>query len=151
MSLTAILGVGQVLLDKFIEDPGKKREAELELLRMHQAGEFKLLDTETSLSLAQIEVNKQEAAQAHIFNSGWRPAAGWVCVFGLAYEVVLRTLLPWVLTVCGAENVPPLPTLDSVLSELLFGMLGLGGIRSADRWRRLKSLEQLASRSEKGK
>ncbi|SFY33698.1 Holin of 3TMs, for gene-transfer release, partial [Azotobacter vinelandii] len=68
------------------------------------------------------------------------PLAGYVCVGGLAYEFLLRPLLPWVLTVSGVQSVPPLPSLDDVLFELLFGMLGLGALRTADRWKRVSAI-----------
>ncbi|MNR66826.1 hypothetical protein D3C85_1905280 [compost metagenome] len=58
---------------------------------------------------------------------------------GMMYEFLLRPLLPWVLTVSGVEA-PPLPSLDGVLFELVFGMLGLGTLRSADRWKRVNAM-----------
>ncbi|GAB3463780.1 hypothetical protein [Azotobacter salinestris] len=58
----------------------------------------------------------------------------------LAYEFLVRPLLPWLLTVAGAADVPPLPSLDEVLFELIFGMLGLGTMRSVDRWKRVSMI-----------
>jgi len=60
----------------------------------------------------------------------------------LAYEFLVRPLLPWLLTVAGAADVPPLPSLDAVLFELVFGMLGLGTLRTADRWKRVSAIVQ---------
>jgi hypothetical protein len=40
--------------------------------------EAKLLEIENQGLMAQIEVNKIEAANASTFVSGWRPGAGWV-------------------------------------------------------------------------
>ncbi|WP_349617629.1 hypothetical protein [Azotobacter salinestris] len=51
--------------------------------------------------------------------------AGYVCVVGLAYELLVR---------------PPLPSLDEVLFELVCGMLGLGTLRTADRWKRVSAI-----------
>ncbi|MFD1691538.1 hypothetical protein ACFSHR_08295 [Azotobacter chroococcum] len=61
---------------------------------------------------------------------------------GLAYEFLVRPLLPWLLTVAGVADVPPLPSLDAVLFELVFGMLGLGlgALRTADRWKRVSAV-----------
>lgn len=141
-ALPAVLEIGGRLLDKIIPDPAEKAKAQLELLRLQQEGAFKELDAQLQISLAQTRINEIEAAQSNPFNSGWRPAAGWACVAGLGYEFLLRPVLPWVLTVAGVDAVPPLPSLDGVLFELLFGMLGLGTLRTADKWKRLSTMSK---------
>ena len=140
LALPAILEIGGRLLDKVIPDPEQRARAQLELMRLQQEGAFKEMDADLQLSLAQTKINEIEAAQGNIFNSGWRPGAGWVCVVGLAYEFLIRTMLPWLLTVAGVQGVPPLPSLDGVLMELLFGMLGLGTLRTFDKAKRLGSM-----------
>jgi len=124
------------LLDKLIPDPEARAKAQLDLLRLQQEGAFKELDVQLQVNLAQAEINKVEAASQNGFQAGWRPLAGYACVCGLGYEFLLRPLLPWCLIVSGVEA-PPLPSLDGVLFELMFGMLGLGTLRSADRWKRV--------------
>jgi hypothetical protein len=42
--------------------------------------------------------------------------------------------------VAGAVDVPPQPSLDEVLFELVFGLLGLGTLRTADRWKRMNTI-----------
>lgn len=123
-----ILDLGTKILERVIPDPAQRAQAQLDLLKLQQEGAFKDLDAQLQISLGQIEVNKIEAASEGLYKSGWRPGAGWVCVGGLAYEFLMRPLLPWVATICGA-SVPPLPSLDSVLFELVFALLGLGGLR----------------------
>lgn len=140
--LTALPIIGN-LLDKIIPDPEQKAKAQLELLKLQQDGAFKELDAQVQLSLAQAEINKIEAAQTNPFSAGWRPAAGWVCVFGLGYEFMVRPLLPWLLTVASVPAVPPLPSLDSVLFELIFGMLGLGTMRSLERHGRVNAISKI--------
>lgn len=130
------------MLDKLIPDPEQKAQAQLELLRLQQEGAFRELDAELQLNLAQAKVNEIEAASTSAFASGWRPAAGWVCVLGLLYAGLLRPLLPWVLAVCGVPDVPALPPIEDVLTELIFGMLGLGAMRSADRWKRVSAISK---------
>ena len=44
--ISAILGVGMKLLDKFFPDPEQKAKAQLELLQMQQNGEFKQLEAD---------------------------------------------------------------------------------------------------------
>jgi hypothetical protein len=120
--------LGMKILDRVIPDPAQRAQAQLDLLKLQQEGAFKELDSQLQVNLGQIEVNKVEAASENLYKAGWRPGAGWVCVGGLFYEFIMRPLLPWLFTVCGA-TVPPLPSLDSVLFELVFALLGLGGLR----------------------
>lgn len=138
---TALLPTISGLLDKLIPDPEARAKAQLDLLKLQQDGAFKELDAQLQINLAQAEINKVEAASQNGFQAGWRPLAGYMCVAGLGYEFLLRPLLPWVLTVSGVEA-PPLPSLDGVLFELMFGMLGLGTLRSADRWNRVKAMSK---------
>lgn len=114
-------------------DPAEQARVQMELMKLQQEGAFKELDADLQLKLAQIEVNRVEAGQNGMFKGGWRPAVGWVCAAGLVYEFLIRTTLPWVLTVSGVRDVPPMPTLDGVLMELLFALLGLGLYRSYEK------------------
>ena len=141
---TALIPALSNVLDRAIPDPEQKAKAQLELLRLQQEGAFKELDAELQVNLAQTQINEAEAQQSDFFRGGWRPAAGWACVFGLGYEFMLRPLLPWALAVAGAEGIPELPSLDGVLFELLFGMLGLGTLRTADRWKRANVSKEIA-------
>ena len=136
---TALLPTISGLLDKLIPDPEARAKAQLDLLKLQQDGVFKELDAQLQINLAQAEINKVESASQNGFQAGWRPLAGYMCVAGLGYEFLLRPLLPWALTVSGVEA-PPLPSLDGVLFELMFGMLGLGTLRTADRWKRINAL-----------
>lgn len=123
------------LLDKVLPDANAAADAKLKVLELAQKGELAVLDADLKLALGQIEVNKTEAASHDWFRAGWRPATGWVCVVGLGYEFLLRPLLPWIVSLFGA-NVPPLPAIDNeALMVLLTGMLGLGGLRTFERVR----------------
>lgn len=85
------------------------------------------------LQMAQIEVNKEEAKNTNWFISGWRPAAGWVCVFGLAYAAVVEPLIRFVAMVIFGYT-GQFPALDiMLLGEILFGLLGLGAYRTVER------------------
>ena len=105
----------------------------MELLKLQQTGEFRQLEADLQLALAQTEVNKVEAASSDPFKSGWRPAAGWVCVLGLLYQFLLQPLLAWGSGIQGFAAPPVLQLGD--LYGLLFGMLGLGAYRSVERIR----------------
>ena len=119
------------VLDKIIPDPQAAADAKLKALELAQKGDLAALDTELRLALGQLEVNKA-AATTDMFRGGWRPAVGWVCVVGLAYQFVLQPVLPWLVALFGAK-VPPLPAIDNEsLMVLLTGRLGLGGQRPTE-------------------
>lgn len=133
---TALLPVIGAALEKLLPDPAAAADAKLRMLDLAQKGELAALDADVRLALAQIDVNKVEAAQPGTFKSGARPAALWVCVLSMGYTFLLRPLLPWLLTVAGVNDVPPLPEVDGeALFALLTGLLGLSGIRSVERLR----------------
>ena len=120
------------VLDKVIPDPQAAADAKLRVMELAQKGELAVLDADLKLALGQIEVDKAEAT-TDMFRGGWRPAVGWICVAGLAYQFNLQPVLPWVVALFGAQ-VPPLPAIDSEsLMVLLTGMLGLGGLRTFER------------------
>jgi len=83
---------------------------------------------------AQMGATAQEAQNASLFVAGWRPAVGWVCAAALAYQYLAVPLITWGFAARGLK-LPPLPTLDGSLWELLTGMLGLGMLRSFEKTR----------------
>lgn len=119
-SLTAILGR---LLDNLTGDDRREAEQAMELLKMAQ-----------SQADGQMQINREEARHISLFVAGWRPAVGWVCVLGLAYEFLLRPLGIWAMAV-WAPGGPLPPSLGGVLTELVCGMLGIGALRSFDKSR----------------
>ena len=131
--VTAALNIGGKLIDKFFPDPQAKQEAQIKLMEMAQQGEFKALDAELQMGLGQLEINKAEAASGSLFVAGWRPAVGWICVIGLAYAFLAQPMLEWY---SGIKEFPAPPHMDlSVLITLLLGMLGLGGMRTTEKFK----------------
>lgn len=132
----AIIPVIGALLEKVLPDPQAQADAKLKMLEMAQRGELAVMDADLKLALGQMEINREEA-KTDIFRGGWRPATGWVCVFGLGYQFLCQPLMPWVLALFGVTT-PPLPAIDNeTLMVLLTGMLGLGGLRS---WEKVKKV-----------
>lgn len=126
-----ILDAALKVLDKVLPDPAAKAAAQLEVLKLHQAGDFKDIEADLQLAQMQADVNKAEASNPSLFVSGWRPAAGWSCVFGLAYAFIGQPLLAWAST---AFHVPVPPPMDMMpLITMLGGMLGLGTIRMTEK------------------
>jgi len=135
MIADAVAGVVGKLIDRFIPDPAQKAAAEMELLRMAQAGEFKQIETELQLAQMQADVNKVEAGSADPFTSRWRPSVGYVCAAGLAYAAIIEPCLRLLVTVGGVSAA--LPAVDTTLTmQLLFGLLGLGGMRTFEKSKR---------------
>lgn len=119
--ISAVLDVGSKLIDRFIPDPAQKAAAQLELMKQAQAGD-----------LAQIAVNTEEAKNPSVFVSGWRPAIGWICGGGCAWNWIGLPVAKLAMTVAGH----PLDIAPADLSEmmpLLLGMLGLGTLRTAEK------------------
>ena len=126
--LNLLIGPVVGLLERFIPDETERQKLahEIATLAQKQAHEN---------ALAQIEVNKVEAASNSIFKSGWRPFIGWVCGTAFAYHFVLQPVLIFVMTYMG-HPVPALPEFDMAsLMTVLGGLLGLGGLRTFEKYK----------------
>lgn len=119
------------VLDRVLPNPEAKAAAQLELLRLQQAGEFKQLEADLQLSIAQADINKIEAASDDNFTRRWRPAMGWCCVAIFACNYIGVPLLAWVSPLL---DMPPPPRLEmGEVLPVLLGMLGLGSLRTVDK------------------
>ena len=131
--LQSLIGPVTGLLDKFIEDKDQKAMLAHELATMADK-------QANSIALAQIEVNKMEAASGSIFKGGWRPFIGWVCGIAFAYHFVLQPLIIFGVSVAGID-VPELPEFDmSTLLTVLGGLLGLGTLRTYEKSKGLSKI-----------
>jgi hypothetical protein len=123
--ITALLPVISSVLDRVIPDTAEAAKAKAEM-------EMRLIESANQAALAQVEVNKAEAASGSVFVGGWRPFIGWVCGAALAYQFIVAPLALWGCQIAGL-SVPPPPSLDGMLWELIFGMLGFGGLRTVEK------------------
>ena len=83
--------------------------------------------------LAQIEVNKAEAASGSLFKGGWRPFIGWVCGIAFCYHFVVQPIIIFVVALVGI-NIPDLPEFQmNTLLTVLGGMLGIGSLRTYEK------------------
>jgi|TARA_R110000803_G_scaffold51439_2_gene106321 hypothetical protein len=126
--LDALIGPVTGLLDKFIEDKDQKSALAHEIATMSQK-------YAQESALAQIEINKVEAASDSLFVSGWRPATGWVCVLGMTGNFLIIPFTNFLMALLDVPVVVPLIPLDTMLPVLL-GMLGLGGLRTFEKTRK---------------
>lgn len=114
--VSAAFDIGGKIIDRLWPDPAQAAQARMQLIQMYQNGD-----------LAQLKVNEAEAASASVFVSGWRPFIGWVCGAALLFQYVARPIA------MAIEPGIDLPALDNTLWELMFGMLGMGALRSYDK------------------
>ena len=119
----SIVGVAGKVLDKFVEDKDLKTKLEAELKQQV-----------VSLDLAQAQANIEQAKHPSLFVSGSRPAIMWICAFGLGWQYVFQPIFVWTIAVSGADiAIPIIPT--EGLMTLTLSLLGLGGMRSAEKWK----------------
>lgn len=108
-------------------------EERLKILDNVSKMETLALQADQAINEGQMKVNEIEAASPSLFKSGWRPATAWVCIFGFAYMVIIRPMLPWAIALFH-QTVQPMPEIDTkILLELLAGLLGLGGFRTFEK------------------
>ena len=87
-----------------------------------------------SLDLAQAQANVEQAKHPSIFVSGSRPAIMWICAFGLGWQYVFQPVFVWGIAISGADiTIPIIPT--EGLMTLTLSLLGLGGMRSAEKFK----------------
>ena len=123
MSLISTL-TGPVLglLDKFVEDKAQKAKLAHELATMADKHAQEQL-------LAQLAINKEEA-KGNWFQSSWRPFIGWVCGLSLTINYLISPL-------CAGFGIL-IPQADmTVMMPLLLGMLGIAGMRSFDKTKKV--------------
>ena len=122
--ITAIADLVKTGLDKWIPDANAREEAALKVAVMVHQG-----------NMAQIEVNKVEAASNNLFVAGWRPAIGWICGAGYAYAFVLQPFLVFIITALQIPlNTAQLPVLDmGEMSLMLANLLGFGALRTYEK------------------
>tara|TARA_R110002126_G_scaffold36399_2_gene110804 strand:+ start:40 stop:420 length:381 start_codon:yes stop_codon:yes gene_type:complete len=118
--LASLIAPVTSLLDKWIPDADVKQQIAHEIATMSERHA-------QELAVAQIKLNTEEA-KGNWFQSGWRPATGWVCVLGFAVNFLISPL--------AAGFGVIIPQADtSVMMPVLMGLLGLGGMRSFERFK----------------
>ncbi len=130
--LGGVFDVGLKLIEKFFPNPSEAADAKLKLLQLQQSGELAQLAADTDIVKGQLAINAEEAKNSSVFVSGWRPFIGWTCGATFAFKYILAPLI--VMTGNLAHVVLLLPAIDTAeLMPVLFGMLGLGGLRTIEK------------------
>ena len=124
--LDTLIGPVTSIIDKIVPDKDQAAKLAHEIATMSE----KMANEQV---LAQLEVNKAEAASGSLFKGGWRPAIGWICGLALFWSFILQPFLVFFLLVFCVD-LPPLPEVGTAdLMPILLGMLGLGGLRSYEK------------------
>mgnify|MGYP003109736010 FL=1 len=120
MALTALIGPAAKLIGKFVKDKDLQQKLSHDIATMAEKHA-------QQLALQQIEVNKAEA-KGNWFQSSWRPLIGWICGLSLAINYMVSPIM------AGFGIVIPQADM-TVMMPLLFGMLGISGLRSFDKYK----------------
>ena len=125
MDLLGISGiiesVGKVAGDLITTDK-ERMQLEIENRKLDQA-----------MDMAQVDVNKIEAASSSLFTSGWRPFIGWGCGAAFLYSALVEPIARFVSQV-AFHYTGPFPSIDSNLTmQVMFGMLGMAGMRAFEK------------------
>ena len=128
--LTQLIGPVTSLVGKFIEDKDAKNKLSHEIATMAEKHA-------QELAKSQIEVNKAEAQSSHWFVASWRPFIGWTCGIALMWHFVVAPFVMFFTALFGV-TMPQLPEFDmGSLMTVLMGMLGLGGLRTFEKYKKI--------------
>ena len=118
MAITSLIAPATKLIGKFVKDKTKQMELAHEISTMAEKHS-------QELALAQIKLNTEEA-KGNWFQSSWRPLCGWSCAISLGINFMVAPI-------CAGFGIT-IPQADmSIMMPLLLGMLGIGGLRSLDK------------------
>lgn len=138
--MSSATGIGEIfdfagkLIDRIFPDKQQSAEAHARLEALKQSGELAILSAAQKQDEGQAQVNAAEAGNASLFVSGWRPAIGWICATIILYAYLLRPALAWYMAIHYPEVKAPEFPMDYIW-EMLFGMLGIGGLRTFEKLR----------------
>ena len=122
MALTALIGPATKLIGKFVRDKDKAAQLSHDIATMAEKHA-------QELALAQIKLNTEEA-KGNWFQSSWRPLVGWICAVSLGINFMVSPI-------CAGFGIT-IPQADmSVMMPLLLGMLGISGLRSFDKYKKV--------------
>ena len=122
--MTDITGVGAVadfatnIINKIWPDKSEQEKQQL-------AGVLQIIS-------GQIATNQEEAKSPSVFVSGWRPFIGWVCGAACAWNWIGLKIALFIAAYLG-HNLNIQPADVSEMMPVLLGMLGLGGLRTAEK------------------
>ena len=118
--LTAGLGLASSVIEKIWPNKSEQERAELAAA--------------VSLVQGQLEVNRAEAASSSTFVAGWRPFIGWVCGSACAWNWIGLPMAKLGALYFG-HSIDLAPADLTEMLPVLMGMLGLGALRTAEKFK----------------
>lgn len=119
--LPKIISEGRKLIDEVFTTDDERNQAKLELSNL-----------ESSINQGQIDINKQDSKSKSMWQAGWRPGFGWLCVAAFFYHYLIYPILLW-LWIIFTPGVQPPPDIDTgPLMALALSLLGFGGFRTVE-------------------
>tara|TARA_R110000772_G_scaffold109646_4_gene212941 strand:- start:487 stop:963 length:477 start_codon:yes stop_codon:yes gene_type:complete len=144
--LTAAFDIGKSILSRVWPDPKDQAEQLFKLEELRAAGDSEKLNAHVQAMAGQLKINLADANSGNAFQSGWRPAIGWVGAVSLALMYIPKALVItyiWtyqaIVTLNGWDGVsdlilPIFPDLGvSDIIGLIMSMLGVATLRSYDK------------------
>lgn len=126
--IQALIGPATELIGKFVEDKDQKNKLAHEIATMAEKHALEM-------AKGQMAINAEEAKHRNIFVAGWRPFIGWTCGVALFAHFILFPSADVITAYLGYDPVSyPAFDMDSLMTILL-GMLGLGGMRSFEKYK----------------
>jgi hypothetical protein len=122
--LGKLVGPVSTILDKVVEDKDQKAKLAHEIATMAEKNS-------QALMMQQLEILKADA-QGNWFQASWRPLIGWIAGISLGINYMISPIAQ------GFGYVIPQADM-SVMMPLLLGMLGIGGMRSFDKFNKTDS------------
>ena len=83
----------------------------------------------------QMQVNQAEASSSSVFVAGWRPFIGWVCGMACAWNWIGLPMAKAGLLLGGGPVLTLAPADLTEMLPVLMGMLGLGALRTAEKFK----------------
>lgn len=123
--LNILVGPISALLSRVIPDKSERDRLAHEISTMAEVQAHQQI-------MAQVEVNKVEAAHRSLYVAGWRPFIGWSCGIAMAFNYIGVPVIETGSVLYGTPlSIDPLDL--EVMMPVLLGMLGLGGMRSYEK------------------
>tara|TARA_R110002020_G_scaffold233044_1_gene444721 strand:+ start:803 stop:1228 length:426 start_codon:yes stop_codon:yes gene_type:complete len=125
--ISSILPVASTVIDRLVPDKNAQAKIKAEM-------EKALVSAEAAGMLAQSQANVESAKHPSVFVAGARPAIMWICAAALGWQFIGNPLAVWAVTLWAPGT--PIPSISSEgLFPLTMSLLGLGTMRSAEKWR----------------
>lgn len=128
-AVAAVAPVLNGIIDRIWPDPTINAQMKTDLAKAQLDGTLKQFLANTDLIKAQIGVDQAEASSGNEYAADARPTVMYGMLAILMYQFVGAPFIGYVAALLGSHV--PIPTIDfSAASDILLGLLGLGGMHT---------------------